>query len=166
MQFRTPVGKRGGGLSEMHPADMGAHVLNALMDRTGVDPSAVEDVVFRMRRRAWTASRRYCADVRGFLPACLRRSLAQRLIVNVGPRSKRCILRRRALCLGRRSSSSLVAYKTCRRFQSVPRCLQPSSLVFTEGPLPWQQGLDRALRRPGSLPIPWSRNDCGEVGHL
>ena len=43
---RTPVGKRGGGLSTVHPADLGAHVLKALMDRTGVDPGAVEDVVF------------------------------------------------------------------------------------------------------------------------
>jgi acetyl-CoA C-acetyltransferase len=43
---RTPVGKRGGGLSEVHPADLGAHVLNALVDRTGVDPNAVEDVYF------------------------------------------------------------------------------------------------------------------------
>ncbi|MDQ1375573.1 MAG: acetyl-CoA C-acetyltransferase [Actinomycetota bacterium] len=43
---RTPVGRRGGGLSTVHPADLGAHALNALMDRTGVDPSAVEDVVF------------------------------------------------------------------------------------------------------------------------
>lgn len=43
---RTPVGRRGGGLAEVHPADMGAHVLNALMGRTGIDPAAVEDVVF------------------------------------------------------------------------------------------------------------------------
>src|SRR5438132_166454 len=43
---RTPVGKRGGGLSQVHPADLGAHVLKALMDRTGIDPSVVEDVVF------------------------------------------------------------------------------------------------------------------------
>ena len=43
---RTPVGKRGGGLSQVHPADLGAHVLKALMQRTGVDPAAVEDVVF------------------------------------------------------------------------------------------------------------------------
>ena len=43
---RTPVGKRGGGLSTVHPADMGAHVITALMDRTGIDPAAVEDVVF------------------------------------------------------------------------------------------------------------------------
>ncbi|MGW0777342.1 acetyl-CoA C-acetyltransferase [Streptomyces sp. NPDC002835] len=42
---RTPVGKRGGGLSAVHPADLGAHVLRALMERSGADPAAVEDVV-------------------------------------------------------------------------------------------------------------------------
>ncbi|GAA3446606.1 acetyl-CoA C-acetyltransferase [Planomonospora venezuelensis] len=43
---RTPVGRRGGGLSAVHPADLGAHVLKELMSRTGADPAAVEDVVF------------------------------------------------------------------------------------------------------------------------
>ena len=43
---RTPVGKRGGGLAAVHPADLGAHVIRALVDRTGVDPAAVEDVFF------------------------------------------------------------------------------------------------------------------------
>ena len=43
---RTPVGRRGGGLAGVHPADLGAHVLRALMTRTGVDPAAVDDVVF------------------------------------------------------------------------------------------------------------------------
>jgi acetyl-CoA C-acetyltransferase len=43
---RTPVGKRGGSLSTVHSADLGAHVLKALMARTGVDPGAVEDVIF------------------------------------------------------------------------------------------------------------------------
>jgi acetyl-CoA C-acetyltransferase len=43
---RTPVGRRGGGLSAVHPADLGAHILTALMERSGVDPAAVEDVVF------------------------------------------------------------------------------------------------------------------------
>ncbi|MFF4215118.1 acetyl-CoA C-acetyltransferase [Streptomyces nondiastaticus] len=42
---RTPAGRRGGGLSAAHPADLGAHVLRALMERTGVDPAAVEDVI-------------------------------------------------------------------------------------------------------------------------
>jgi acetyl-CoA C-acetyltransferase len=43
---RTPVGRRGGGLAHVHPADLGAHSLEALVDRTGIDPAAVEDVVF------------------------------------------------------------------------------------------------------------------------
>ncbi|MEV3991797.1 acetyl-CoA C-acetyltransferase [Streptomyces sp. NPDC049837] len=43
---RTPVGRRGGGLGAVHPADLGAHVLKALVDRSGVDPAAVDDVVF------------------------------------------------------------------------------------------------------------------------
>jgi acetyl-CoA C-acetyltransferase len=43
---RTPVGRRGGGLAGAHPADLGAHVLTALVARTGIDPAAVDDVVF------------------------------------------------------------------------------------------------------------------------
>ena len=43
---RTPVGKRNGGLAGVHPADLGAHVLTALMERTKIDPAVVEDVVF------------------------------------------------------------------------------------------------------------------------
>ncbi len=43
---RTPVGKKGGGLAAVHPADLGAHVITGLLDRTGIDPAAVEDVVF------------------------------------------------------------------------------------------------------------------------
>jgi acetyl-CoA C-acetyltransferase len=43
---RTPVGRRGGGLATVHPADLGAHALTALVERSGIDPGAVEDVVF------------------------------------------------------------------------------------------------------------------------
>jgi len=43
---RTPVGRRGGGLAGVHPADLGAHVIAALLARTGADPLAVDDVVF------------------------------------------------------------------------------------------------------------------------
>jgi acetyl-CoA C-acetyltransferase len=43
---RSPVGKRNGGLAQIHPADLGAHSIRALMDRVDVDPAAVEDVVF------------------------------------------------------------------------------------------------------------------------
>jgi acetyl-CoA C-acetyltransferase len=43
---RSPVGKKGGGLAAVHPADLGAHVIGGLVDRTGIDPAAVEDVIF------------------------------------------------------------------------------------------------------------------------
>ncbi len=43
---RSPVGRRGGGLAEVHPADLGAHAIAALVARSGIDPAAVEDVVF------------------------------------------------------------------------------------------------------------------------
>jgi len=42
---RTPVGKRRGSLASTHSADLGAHVLKALVERTGVDPGAVDDVI-------------------------------------------------------------------------------------------------------------------------
>jgi acetyl-CoA acyltransferase len=41
---RTPIGRRGGGLAAVHAVDLSAHVLNALVARTGIDPGLVEDV--------------------------------------------------------------------------------------------------------------------------
>ena len=43
---RTPVGKRNGGLSGVHPADLSAQVLNGLAERTGIDPGIVDDVIW------------------------------------------------------------------------------------------------------------------------
>ena len=43
---RSPMTRKGTALAHVHPADLGAHVLNALMDRSGIDPAAVEDVIF------------------------------------------------------------------------------------------------------------------------
>jgi acetyl-CoA C-acetyltransferase len=43
---RTPVGRRNGSLREAHAADLGGHVLRALVERNGIDPLIVEDVIF------------------------------------------------------------------------------------------------------------------------
>jgi acetyl-CoA C-acetyltransferase len=43
---RTPTGKRRGGLSEVHGADLGAHVLQALVQRNGIPDNEYEDVIF------------------------------------------------------------------------------------------------------------------------
>ncbi|HEY8547399.1 MAG TPA: steroid 3-ketoacyl-CoA thiolase [Acidimicrobiales bacterium] len=64
---RTPVGRRGGGLSGMHPADLLGVALRELVDRSGVDPAAVGQVVtgcvsqvgeqsFNIGRTAWLAA--------------------------------------------------------------------------------------------------------------
>src|SRR5919199_2117360 len=43
---RSPVGKRNGGLSGVHPADLSAQVLNGLAERSGIDPAIVDDVIW------------------------------------------------------------------------------------------------------------------------
>ena len=43
---RTPTGKRNGGLAGVHPADLSAHVLRALVERSGIDPTLVDDVIW------------------------------------------------------------------------------------------------------------------------
>ena len=43
---RTPIGKRKGSLSEVHPVDLSAAVLTALAERSGIDPGVVDDVVW------------------------------------------------------------------------------------------------------------------------
>ncbi|GHF64532.1 acetyl-CoA C-acetyltransferase [Amycolatopsis bartoniae] len=64
---RTPVGRRGGALSAVHSADLGAHVIKAVVERTGVDPALVDDVILgctdtlgpqagNIARTAWLAA--------------------------------------------------------------------------------------------------------------
>jgi acetyl-CoA acyltransferase len=43
---RTPVGKRNGAYKDTHPVDLSAHILNSLVERTGIDPAVVDDVVW------------------------------------------------------------------------------------------------------------------------
>lgn len=42
---RTPVGKRGGGFADEHPADMAAHVIRTVVDRHDIDPESIDDVI-------------------------------------------------------------------------------------------------------------------------
>ena len=43
--IRTAGGRRGGALAGWHPIDLGAAVLDAVVNRTGIDPSSIEDVI-------------------------------------------------------------------------------------------------------------------------
>jgi acetyl-CoA C-acetyltransferase len=64
---RTPIGRRGGGLSTMHPSDLLGGVQNAVIERSGIDPAIVDQVVggcvsqvgeqsFNIARTAWLAA--------------------------------------------------------------------------------------------------------------
>jgi acetyl-CoA acetyltransferase family protein len=64
---RTPIGKRNGKLAGWHPTDLLGHALTALLDRTGIDPALVDDVVggnvtqvgeqgCNVTRNAWVAA--------------------------------------------------------------------------------------------------------------
>ena len=49
---RTPIGRHGGALSSVRPDDLAALVIKALVERTGVDPNKIEDVVFGCANQA------------------------------------------------------------------------------------------------------------------
>ena len=49
---RTPIGRHGGSLAAVRPDDLGALVLEVLMERTGVPPGEVEDVHFGCANQA------------------------------------------------------------------------------------------------------------------
>ncbi len=64
---RTPIGKRNGGLSTLHPADVLAAVQKGIVERTGIDPAAIDQVVggcvsqvgeqaFNITRTAWLSA--------------------------------------------------------------------------------------------------------------
>ncbi|QSB05398.1 thiolase family protein [Natronoglycomyces albus] len=58
---RTPLGRRGKALAGIHPVDLGAHVLNAVIARAGVEPEAVDDVmmgcVSQVGEQSWNVGR-------------------------------------------------------------------------------------------------------------
>ena len=43
---RTPVGRRNGAYADVHPVDLSAYVLRGLVDRLGIDPAVIDDVVW------------------------------------------------------------------------------------------------------------------------
>ena len=57
---RTPVGRRKGGLSHVHPADLSGFALRTLAERAGFDPADVEDVIWgcvsQIGDQAWVAA--------------------------------------------------------------------------------------------------------------
>ncbi|MAJ46580.1 MAG: beta-ketoadipyl CoA thiolase [Planctomycetes bacterium TMED75] len=50
--FRTPIGRYGGALASVRPDDLAAHVLRAVLERTGIDPALIDDIYFGAANQA------------------------------------------------------------------------------------------------------------------
>lgn len=92
--LRTPGGRRRGALAGMHPADLGAVSVDALLARTGIDPAAVDDLIFGCVSQIGEQSSQVARSVvlASSLPQSVPRSPS---IASAAPRSRRCISRRR-----------------------------------------------------------------------
>ncbi len=84
---RTPIGKKNGGLSGVHPADLGAHVIKAVVERTGIDPAGVETSSSVVSTRS--ADRQATSPApRGSPPATRKRSRGSRSTGSAGRASR------------------------------------------------------------------------------
>ncbi len=155
--IRTPVGKRGGGLAEVHPADLGAHVLGALMDRTDIDPLAVEDVFFG------------CVDAIGPQAGDIARTcwLAAGLPEEVPGVTidRQCGSSQQALHFAAQAvmsgTSDVIVAGGVQNMSMIPIA---SAMTVAAGPrarepVPRIEGLARPLRRSGGLAVPGGRDD-------
>ena len=161
---RTPVGRRGGGLSQVHPADLGAHALRALVDRTGIDPRAVDDVIFG------------CVDTIGPQAGDIARTcwLAAGLPDDVPGTTidRQCGSSQQAVHFAAQAvmsgTTDLVVAGGVQNMSQIPissAMLVGEQFGFTD-PFSGSKGWRRALRRPGGQPVPLGRDDRREVGHL
>ena len=67
--LRTPIGRFGGALASVRPDDLAAHVLRAVVDRTGIDPALIDDIYFGAANQAGEDNRnvaRMAALLAGF----------------------------------------------------------------------------------------------------
>ena len=97
---RTPIGKKNGGLSGVHPADLGAHVIKALVERTGIDPAGVDDVIFGCVDAIGGAGRQHRPHRVARRRTTRRRSRVSPSTGSAGRASRPCTSGRRRSCRG------------------------------------------------------------------
>src|SRR5205814_10329833 len=81
--LRTPLGRHAGALASVRPDDLAAHIIKAVVARSGIDPALIEDVYFGATNQAREDNRtvaRMAALLAG-LPACVPGSTAHPLCV-------------------------------------------------------------------------------------
>ena len=161
---RTPVGRRGGGLAQVHPADLGAHSISALIDRTGIDPGAVDDVVFgnvdSIGPQAGDIART-CWLVAG-LPEHVPGTTVDR---QCGSAQQAIHFAAQGVMSG---TQDLVVAGGVQNMSQIPisAAMLAGQEYGHETPFSESPGLAEALRRPGGVAVPRRRAHRPEVGHL
>ena len=161
---RSPVGRRGGGLAGVHPADLGAHSIRALMDHVDVDPAAVDDVMFgcvdTIGPQAGDIART-CWLVAG-LPDEVPGTTVDR---QCGSSQQAVHFAAQAVMSG---TTDLVVAGGVQNMSAIP--ISAAMLVGEqygfETPVRRLTRLGGALRHPGGVAVPRRGDDRREVGHL
>ena len=154
---RSPVGRRGGGLSQVHPADLGAHALTALVERTGIDPGAVEDVVFG------------CVDTIGGQAGDIARTcwLTAGLPDHVPGTTvdRQCGSSQQAVHFAAQAvlsgTSDLVVAGGVQQMSMIPisSAMTAGQPLGFDDPFSGSKGWVDALRHPGGVPVPFGGDD-------
>ena len=159
---RTPVGRRGGGLSQVHPADLGAHALSELIDAHRHRPGGGRGRRLRLRRRDRSAGRRH-------RPHVLARGRAPR--GGPGHDDRPAVRLEPAGGALRRAGRDERHERRDRRRRRAEHEHDPDLLgddrrraVRLHRPVQHEHRLGRALRHPGGEPVPRRGDDRREVG--
>ena len=158
----APIGKRNGGLSGVHPVDLAAHVLRELIARTGVDPSAVEDVIMGCVSQVGPQSIDIARNA--WLSAGLPESVPGVTI------DRQCGSSQQAVHFAAQGvlsgTQDLVDRGRRREHEHGARWAPRSPCRMKEGMAPpVRPGLAGPVRQPGDLPVPRRPADVREVGH-
>ena len=158
---RTAIGKRNGSLAGVHPVDLGAHALRGLVDRTGIDPAAVDDVImgcvsqigpqtFDIARNAWLS-----AGLPESVPGVTidRQCGSSQQAVHFAAQAVMSGTQDLVVAAGVESMSIVTMGSTATL------AMQAGHAVSV-----WSR-LAGTLRRPGDLPVPRRSADMREVGH-
>ena len=161
---RSPVGRRGGALAGIHPADLGAHSIRALIERTRGRPRGGRRRRVRLRRHDRPAGGRHRAHVLARRRASRRRSRHDRRP------AVRLVAAGRAL---RRAGRDVGDIRPRRRGRRAEHERDPDQrrdarrrAVRLREPVLGFTGLGGALRHPGGVAVPLGRDDRREVGPL
>ena len=160
---RTPVGRRNGGLSKIHPADLGAHSLSALMDRTGIDPQCGRGRDFRLRRHSLARRLATSPAPAGSPPACPEEVPGTTIDRQCGSSQQAVHFAAQAVMSG--TSDVIVAggVQNMSHDPDLQRHDRLAAAARLQRPVLRFRGLAQALRRRGSLAVPLGRDDRREM---